>query len=234
MKREQILTKAQKYLIKYSNSTSKYYEELRKTYNEYKELDNTDPVINKLYAKQLNKLCIFVEESENFLSFLVTLIIVIIVIIILVSYTTVKVINTKEKVNVVIEKANSEVSLDVKTYTKDFKLSYASDNYKELYPIYLELNPRSKDKFNIVYNIYLDINNFNGDINNLKYVVTIDNNDYIYSLKDRSIVLDKYLIYTNNMKINDYKKIQLRIYDTNPDDDLSVFDYSLSYDAYLE
>ena len=233
MKREQILTKAQKYLIKYSNSTSKYYEELKNTYNEYKDLDNTDPVINKLYAKQLNKLCMFVEESENFLSFLVTLIIVIIVIITLVSYTTVKVLNTKEKVKVVIEKANSEVNLNVKSYTKDFTLSYAED-YKSLNPIYIELNPHSKDNYNIVYNIYLEVKEFNGNIDNLKYVITIDNNDYIYSLKDSSIVLDKYLIYTNNMKINDYKKIQLRIYDTNSEDDLSVFDYNLSYDAYLE
>ena len=61
MKREQILNKAQKYLVKYSNSSSKYYEELKNTYNEYKDLDTTDPVINKLYEKQINKLCIFVE-----------------------------------------------------------------------------------------------------------------------------------------------------------------------------
>ena len=74
MKREQILTKAQKYLIKYSNSSSKYYEELKKAYNEYKELDNSDPVINKLYSKQINKLCMYVEESENFVSFLIRVI----------------------------------------------------------------------------------------------------------------------------------------------------------------
>ena len=234
MKREQILTKAQKYLIKYSNSSSKYYEELKKTYNEYKELDNSDPVINKLYSKQINKLCMYVEENENFVSFLITLIIVIIVIITLVSYTTVKVLSGEEKVKVVMEKANSEVSLNVRNYNKDFTLSYSDGNYKELNPIYLELNPHSKDNFNVVYNIYLTVNSFSGNINNLKYVITIDDNDYIYNLKDASIVLDRYLIYTNNMKMNDYKRIQLRIFDIDSTDDLSVFDYKIDYDAYLE
>ena len=234
MKREQILTKAQKYLIKYSNSSSKYYEELKKTYNEYKELDNSDPVINKLYFKQINKLCMYIEESENFVSFLITLIIVIIVIITLVSYTTVKVLSGEEKVKIVMEKANSEVSLNVRNYNKDFTLSYSDGNYKNLSPISLELNPHSKDNFNVVYNIYLTVNSFSGNIDNLRYVITIDDNDYIYNLKDASIVLDKYLIYTNNMNMNDYKRIQLRIFDVDSSDDLSVFDYKLDYDAYLE
>ena len=80
MKRDKILAKAQKYLIKYSNSTSKYYEELKKTYNEFKSLDDVDLVTIKLYGKQINKLCLFIEEKENFASFLITLIMVIIVI----------------------------------------------------------------------------------------------------------------------------------------------------------
>lgn len=234
MKREQILTKAQKYLIKYSNSKSKYYIELMKAYNEYKELDSSDPVINKLYNKQINKLCMYVEESENFVSFLITLIIVIIIIITLVSYTTVKVITGNEKVKVVMEKANSEVSLNVRNYNKDFTLKYSDGNYKDLTPISLELNPHSKDNFNVVYNIYLSINSFSGNKDNLKYVITIDDNDYIYNLKDAGIVLDRYLIYTNNMNMNDYKRIQLRIFDIDANDDLSVFDYKLDYDAYLE
>ena len=233
MNREQILNKAQKYLIKYSNSKSKYYEELKKTYNEYKDLDNTDPIINKLYAKQINKLCIFVEESENFLSFLVTLIIVIIVIISLVSYTTIKVLSTQEKVKVVIEKANSEVNLNVKSYTKEFKLGYESD-LNSIVPISIELNPHSKDNYNIVYNMYLTINEFNGNKDNLKYVITIDDEEFSYYLKDASIVLDRYLIYTNSMNMNDYKRIQLKVYDTDSNDDISVFDYKLEYDAYLE
>ena len=37
--------------------------------------------------------------------------------------------------------------------------------------------------------------------------VSIDDEEYTYNLKDSSIVLDKYLIYTNSMNINDYKKI---------------------------
>ena len=114
MKKDQILSKAQKYLVKYSNSKSKYYEELKNTYNEYKELDNNDLVINKLYSKQINKLCIFVEESENFLSFLITLIIVIIVIISLVSYTTIKILTTQEKVKVVIDLGNGTTSIIAK------------------------------------------------------------------------------------------------------------------------
>jgi len=233
MKRDQILNKAQKYLVKYSNSTSKYYVELLKTYNEYKNLDNTDPVVNKLYAKQLNKLCIFVEESENFLSFLVTLIIVIIIIITLVSYTTVKVLSSQEKVKVVIEKANSEVDLNVKSYTKEFKIGYESE-IDNITPITIELNPHSKDNYNIVYNIYLTINEFSGNKDNLKFVVTIDDQTFNYYLKGASIVLDRYLLYTNSMNMNDYKKIQLKLVDTDPNDDLSVFDYKLDYDAYLE
>ncbi len=233
MKREQLLNKAQKYLVKYSSSKSKYYEELKKTYNEYKNLDNTDPVVNKLYTNQLNKLCVFVEESENFFSFLVTLIIVIIVIISLVSYTTIKVLSTQEKVRVVMEKANSEVNLNVKSYTKDFKIGYEKD-LDNISPIVLELNPHSKDDYNIVYNIYLGINDFSGNKDNLKYVFTIDDQSFTYYLKDASIVLDRYLLYTNSMNMNDYKKVYLKIVDVDSNDDLSVFDYKLDYDAYLE
>ncbi len=235
MKRDKILAKAQKYLIKYSNSTSKYYEELKKTYNEFKSLDDVDLVTIKLYGKQINKLCIFIEEKENFVSFLITLIMVIIVIIILISYTTITIFNRSDKVNVVIEKANSEVDLNVMSSDKEFELKYSDiSNFKDLDPIIIELNPVSNNNYNIVYNIYLEVLNFTGNKDNLKYVISIDDNDYVYNLKDRSIVLNKYLIYTNSMKINDFKKIHLRIFDIDSNDDISTFDYKLSYDAYLE
>ena len=235
MKRDKILAKAQKYLIKYSNSTSKYYEELKKTYNEFKSLDDVDLVTIKLYGKQINKLCLFIEEKENFVSFLITLIMVIIVIIILISYTTITIFNRSDKVNVVIEKANSEVDLNVMSSVKQFELKYSdTSNYKELEPIIIELNPVSNNNYNIVYNIYLEVLNFTGNKDNLKYVISIDDNDYAYNLTDRSIVLDKYLIYTNSMKINDFKKIHLRIFDIDSNDDISIFEYKLSYDAYLE
>lgn len=235
MKRDKILAKAQKYLIKYSNSTSKYYEELKKTYNEFKSLDDVDLVTIKLYGKQINKLCLFIEEKENFVSFLITLIMVIIVIIILISYTTITIFNRSDKVNVVIEKANSEVDLNVMSSDKVFELKYSDiSNFKDLEPIIIELNPVSNNNYNIIYNIYLEVLNFTGNIDNLKYVISIDDNDYVYNLKDQSIVLNKYLIYTNSMKINDFKKIHLRLFDIDSNDDISTFDYKLSYDAYLE
>lgn len=235
MKRDKILAKAQKYLIKYSNSTSKYYEELKKTYNEFKSLDDVDLVTIKLYGKQINKLCLFIEEKENFVSFLITLIMVIIVIIILISYTTITIFNRSDKVNVVIEKANSEVDLNVMSSDKVFELKYSDiSNFKDLEPIIIELNPVSNNNYNIVYNIYLEVLNFTGNKDNLKYVISIDNNDYVYNLKDQSIVLNKYLIYTNSMKINDFKKIHLRLFDIDSNDDISTFEYKLSYDAYLE
>lgn len=235
MKRDKILAKAQKYLIKYSNSTSKYYEELKKTYNEYKSLDDVDIVTSKLYEKQINKLCLFVEEKENFISFLITLITIIIVIIILISYTTVTLFNRSDKVNVVIERANTEVDLNVLSSDKDFSLKYSDlNNYKELEPIIIELNPSSTSDYNIVYNIYLEVLDFSGNKENLKYVISVDGNDYVYNLTDQSIVLDKYLIYTNSMKMNDFKKIHLRIFDIDSNDDISTFDYRLNYDAYLE
>lgn len=235
MKRDKILAKAQKYLIKYSNSTSKYYEELKKTYNEFKSLDDVDLVTIKLYGKQINKLCLFIEEKENFVSFLITLIMVIIVIIILISYTTITIFNRSDKVNVVIEKANSEVDLNVMSSDKVFELKYSDiSNFKDLEPIIIELNPVSNNNYNIVYNIYLEVLNFTGNKDNLKYVISIDDNDYVYNLKDQSIVLNKYLIYTNSMKINDFKKIHLRIFDIDSNDDISTFEYKLSYDAYLE
>ena len=235
MKRDKILAKAQKCLIKYSNSTSKYYEELKNTYNEFKSLDDVDLVTIKLYGKQINKLCLFIEEKENFVSFLITLIMVIIVIIILISYTTITIFNRSDKVNVVIEKANSEVDLNVMSSDKVFELKYSDiSNFKDLEPIIIELNPVSNNNYNIVYNIYLEVLNFTGNKDNLKYVISIDDNDYVYNLKDQSIVLNKYLIYTNSMKINDFKKIHLRLFDIDSNDDISTFEYKLSYDAYLE
>ena len=36
------------------------------------------------------------------------------------------------------------------------------------------------------------------------------------------------------MKMNDFKKIHLRIFDIDYNDDISTFDYRLNYDAYLE
>lgn len=235
MKRDKILVKAQRYLIKYSNSTSKYYEELKNTYNEYKNLEVMDPVTDRLYEKQINKLCLFVEEKENFVSFLITLIIVIILIISVITYTSIKVFTKFDKINVVIEKANSEIDLNVNSYVKDFKLSFGnSETYQNLNPIVINLNPVGSNNYSIVYNIYFEVLNFSGNKENLKYVISIDNNDYIYNLSDQSIVLDKYLIYTNSMKINDIKSIKLRVFDTNEQDDLSVFEYKLSYDAYLE
>lgn len=236
MKKEQVLKKAQDYLIKYSNSTSKYYTELQKNYNEYKNLDSADEVINKLYEKQILRLCRYVEEKENFWFISISLSIIIIVIVLLVGYTTAKLLNSREEVKVVIEKANSEVDLRVGIDDTSYYFQYATDDtYMDINPIIVELRPVSTDNYNIIYDIYVQLLEGNViDLKDIQCSITINDSTRVFNLEDLTVVLGKQLIYTGNMKLNDTEKVYIRFFTTNKDVANSKFSYKLDFDGYLE
>lgn len=50
-----ILDKVELYLEQYKDDNSIYYQELKKSYNEYKHIDLKDKVTNDLYIKHLNE-----------------------------------------------------------------------------------------------------------------------------------------------------------------------------------
>lgn len=235
MKREKVLNKAQECLIRYSFSTSKYYNELRKNYDEYKNCDTLDPVTAKLYEKQILKLIGYVEDKENFYYTLITIIIMIMCIVALAAFISVNVFSDKDDVNVVIEKANTEVDLRVKENDFDFEFGYTDiDHYMELDPISLELMAVSKDNFSIFYDIYVNSINTSANIEDIKYSVTVNDDTHVYNLKDSTDVLEKKLLYTGNMRLNEYQKIYIRFFTFNKDADTSSLDLSFKYDGYLE
>lgn len=236
MKKEKVLNRAQDCLIKYSSSTSKYYNELKKNYNEYKNLESADDTTNKLYEKQIIKLCRYVEEKENFWFIAISLIIMIILIVVLVCYTTVKMSTNKEAVKVVIEKANSEVDLRVATDYSSFSFQYANeDNYMDLNPIIVELKPISTDNYNIIYDIYLEFLDDNGiNPEDINYSITVGNNTKVYNLENQTVVIGKQLLYTGNMKLNSTEKVYIRFFTDNKNIDTSKFSYNLKFDGYIE
>ncbi len=235
MKREKVLNKAQECLIRYSFSTSKYYNELKKNYDEYKNLDTLDGVTANLYEKQILKLIRYVEDKENFYYTLITIIIMIMCIIALAAFVSVNVFRDKDDVNVVIEKANIEVDLRVKENDFDFDFGYTDiDHYMDMNPISLELMAVSKDNYNIFYDIYLNSFNSSANIEDIKYSVTVNDETHIYNLKDSTNVLESLLLYTGNMRLNEYQKVYIRFFTFNKNADTSIFDLSFKYDGYLE
>lgn len=235
MKREKVLNKAQECLIRYSFSTSKYYNELKKNYDEYKNLDTLDSVTADLYEKQILKLIRYVEDKENFYYTLITIIIMIMCIIALAAFISVNVFRNKDDVNVVIEKANTEVDLRVKENDFDFDFGYTDmDHYMDMNPISLELMAVSKDNYNIFYDIYLKSFNTSANIEDIKYSVTVNDETHIYNLKDSTNVLESLLLYTGNMRLNEYQKVYIRFFTFNKNADTSTFDLLFKYDGYLE
>ena len=235
MKREKVLNKAQECLIRYSFSTSKYYNELKKNYDEYKNLDTLDSVTANLYEKQILKLIGYVEDKENFYYTLITMIIMIMCIIALAAFISVNVFRDKEDVNVVIEKANTEVDLRVKENDFDFSFGYTDiDHYMDMDPISLELVAISKDNYNIFYDIYINAINTSANLEDIKYSVTVNDETHVYNLKDSTNVLESILLYTGNMRLNEYQKVFIRFFTFNKDADTSTLDLSFKYDGYLE
>jgi FlaG/FlaF family flagellin (archaellin) len=235
MKREKVLNKAQECLIRYSFSTSKYYNELKKNYDEYKNSDTLDAVTANLYEKQILKLIRYVEDKENFYYTLITMIIMIMCIVALAAFISVNIFKDKDDVNVVIEKANTEVDLRVKENDFDFTFGYTDiDHYMDMDPISLELMAISKDNYNIFYDIYISSINTSANLEDIKYSVTVNDETHVYNLKDSTNVLESILLYTGNMRLNEYQKVFIRFFTFNKNADTSTLDLSFKYDGYLE
>lgn len=230
--KENTLKKTKNYLEKYKDDNSIYYQELKKSYEEFKHLELKDKVTNDLYIKHLNELCDFIKNKKNANRIMFLLITSSIFIILLCSFTTMKYYQLSHDLesNVLFRNGSTSLSVNYSNVEK-FNANTLSDdaNFKYLEP--LTLNLLAYDKSNkqrpFHYDIYLVPQNDDISEENLLSkdaflynVSTGTKESGIKSLKNATMNKNKMLVFSGEMLTNNENQIDLRMWiDSNTDID---------------
>lgn len=222
--KENTLRRASIYLEKYKDDKSIYYDELKKSYKEYKNLDLKDKVTNDLYLNHLNELCDFIKSKKHANKIMFMLVSFSIFIIILCCFTTYKYYELSNSLASNVLFKNTRVSLSVNySNTENFDANTLSNDssYKDLEPLTLSLYAHNKsDKKELFhYDVYLIEQNENVPEENILskdaflYNVTTKNKESgIKSLKYSTLNKNRLLIYSGEMFTNEEEELNIRMW----------------------
>lgn len=245
--KENTLKKVESYLKKYKDDKSIYYEELKKSYKEYKNLDIND-INNELYIKHLNELCDFIKSKKNASKIIFMLVTSSIFIIILCIFTSVKYYQLSHDLESNVLFRNGKTSLSVNySNVENFDANTLSDdgNFKNLEPLTVTLLANNKEKKTRMfhYDIYLVEQNEDIDSSNklskdafLYNVSSSTKESGIKGLKNATIKKDKMLIFSGEMPTNKEENIDLRMWiDSNTDIDYTnkKYKFKLMVEGYI-
>lgn len=230
--KEVTLKKVETYLEKYKDDTSIYYEELKKSYKEYKDIDLKDKVTNDLYIKHLNELCDFIKSKKNANRTMFMLITSSIFIIILCCFTTVKYYQLAHDLESNVLFRNGSTSLSVNySNVENFDANTLSDdaNFRYLEPLTLTLlaHDKSNKQKLFHYDVYLIEQNEDIPSENILskdaflYNVSSRNKESgVKGLKNATMKKNRMLIFSGEMPTNEEEQIDLRMWiDSNTDVD---------------
>lgn len=246
--KEKILKKVEDYLKKYKGDTSKYYEQLVKSYNEYKKLDLKDDKNNDLYIKHLDELCEYIKERKNANKTITLLVIFSIFIIGLSIFITYKYYNLSTDLRNNIFKHNGSTSLNVHFDSSfGFDANKLSDieNFKDLTPLTFTIlaSNKKKNDIKVHYDVYLVEQN-----DDIKDEDKISREAFLYnvnsdikesgvkSLKDATIKNGKMLIFSGETMVNTEEKLELRMWiDSNTELDYinKKYKFKIYVDGYV-
>lgn len=247
MKKEKdnTLTKVQEYLEKYKDDDSIYYKELKKSFEEYKQLDLKDKVTNDLYIKHLNELCDFIKSKRNAGKIMFMLITSSIFIILLCCFTTYKYYQLSRDLesNVLFRNGSTSLSINYSNMENFDANTLSNDSdYKNLEPLTLTLyaNDKNNKKRNFHYDVYLVEQNDDIEKDSILskdaflYNVSSKNKESgIKGLKNATINKDRMLIFSGEMLTNTEEQIDLRMWiDSNTE--LDYINKKYKFKLYVE
>lgn len=219
---KKVLIKAEEYLKKYEKDDSIYYNELKKTYKEYKNMDFKDQVTNDLYIEHISSLCEFIKH-KNQSSYIITLLILFIFFIILLAgYSTYKYYNLSNEVKRNLLNKSVVFNVNYKNI-EGFSANTLStpEEYENLTPLTLSIIAKSKNNktSKVHYDVYLIEDNDSISKSNLLskdiflYNVKSSKKDGgIKALKDAFNNNHKLLIFSGEINTNEEENIDIRMW----------------------
>lgn len=244
-KESKILLRAESILSSNKEKTSIYYKELKKSYKEYKELNNKDKTTKELYLLHINKLCDYISESNNATISIILMIIIFVLMLGLTTYSTYRYYDIARNLKDNIIKTNKKSSLVINYNNLDnFEALVVSDlnDYIDLTPLTLTVAALNNEDKKLHYNIYLieqnedvlDDNLLNRDVF-LYNVKTNKTNTGIKSLKNVIIEKNRILIFSNEISAGEVDSVELRMWidkDTKEEFLNKTYKFTIYVDGY--
>ena len=215
MRRDLVITRVKNTLKDYKTdeSKSKYYKELKISYDEFTEMGGHDRKVDKLYLKHMNDLCDYLEEKRNYrTSFAITFIMIIFTAFcaIYASFGLSN-INHNVKPRIMTKKPDIELNVLYKD-TQNLMLQTLPEGktYESLNYALVNVSPKG-DEGNVEYNIYIIPTKYNKTTTKLEdYYFNVDGTTVNLSQDD--MMGDRIKIYTGKMNSNDISTHKIRMW----------------------
>lgn len=241
---EKTIKRAQNILNSYPNDDTVYYKELKKSFDEYKNLINIDKTTKDLYLNHINNLTNIIMDSKNSSRIITSLIIVLLAMFFLTSYSTVKYYQMSKVFNKGLNNAKTSlvVNYDNLKNFDAYTLSSISD-YKDIEPLIINLSSMEKSNNNIHYDVYIIEQNADVEPEKLLnrevflYNVKSTSKDAgIKDLKNNTIKDGKILIYSGEFNAQKEDTVEIRMWlDNNVKDYLNkTYRYKLYVEGYIK
>lgn len=241
---EKTIKRAQNILNSYPNDDTVYYKELKKSFDEYKNLINIDKTTKDLYLNHINNLTNIIMDSKNSSRIITSLIIVLLAMFFLTSYSTVKYYQMSKVFNKGLNNAKTSlvVNYDNLKNFDAYTLSSISD-YKDIEPLIINLSSMEKSNNNIHYDVYIIEQNDDVEPEKLLnrevflYNVKSTSKDAgIKDLKNNTIKDGKILIYSGEFNAQKEDTVEIRMWlDNNVKDYLNkTYRYKLYVEGYIK
>lgn len=219
------------YLVKYKDSNSIYYQELKKSYEEFVHIK--DSTTKELYIKHLEELCELLKSQKNASKTITMLTIFSLFIVILATFITIKYNELAASIKDNIPSKASSTTLSVNYENTDrFTANNISDEYHylNLEPLIIKIFPYNKSgkQNNFHYDVYLIEENESLPKESilgkesLFYHVKVNNKEStIKQLKNATLNDKGILIYSGETLTNKEESINLRMWNKNNLDSLN-------------
>lgn len=246
--KKKILLKVEKCLKSYKSDNSIYYQQLVSSYNEYKNMDTTDEVINDLYIKHLTELCEYIKERKNANITITMLILFSIFIVGIASFTTYKYYSLNNDLKNNLIKHNGRTSLNVHfNDSTNFNANTLSDieHYMDLIPLSFSVLATNKDNMEakVHYDVYLVEQNDDIDPNIkitkdvfLYNINTKSRESGVKALKNATMENGRILIFSGETLTNKEEEFELRMWidsDTKYDYINKKYKFKIIVDGYV-
>ena len=244
-----ILDKVELYLEQYKDDNSIYYQELKKSYNEYKHIDLKDKVTNDLYIKHLNELCDFIKSKKHANRIIFMLIVSSIFIIILSCFTTLKYYELSRNLesNVLLRNGSTNLNINYGNMEK-FNVNSLSDeyNFMNLEPLTITILPYNKTNKQQPFHYDVYLVEENNDIENdnflskdafLYNISTSNKESGIKYLKNAKKRKKRLLIFSGETLTNQEEEIELRMWidsNTNLDYINKKYKFKIYIEGYIQ
>lgn len=237
---KKIIEKIESTIINYSKDKSIYYDELNKTYKEYRSIILPDKTTKDLYLNHMDKICDLIIFRKKSKLYITLMLFIFTITLMFTTYSYYKYQDIKNNLENNIIKTSNTTSLIVSYKNDDtFNIGVIGDgsSYLTLDPLKIDLYASNKEKESkeIEYKVYIiEKEEYNSLIrDNIAYNISIlDKDNGINYIKDQKEYNGKILIYSGTIKTDEDIELNLRMW--NKENNLDSLNYKYKFNIYIE